>query len=191
MLRYIDVMGSHSHRFNFTVTALVLTVWFSIPVAAASLDELFSDLGSADAQSQPRIEGQIMTEWEKSGSAAMDLLLRRGKDALDDGAPEIAVEHFTALVDHAPDFAEAYHSRAISYYLLGLVGPALDDLRQTLVLNPRHFGAMRGLGVIFEDFGKPEQALEAYRAVLALNPASPDVNEAVKRLELQLEGQAL
>lgn len=191
MLRYIDVMGSHSHRFNFTVTALVLTVWFSIPVAAASLDDLFEDLATADAQSQPRIEGQIITQWERSGSAAMDFLLRRGKKALEEGNPELAVEHFSALVDHAPNFAEGYHSRATSYYLMGLIGPALDDLRQTLVLNPRHFGAMRGLGVIFEDLAKPEQALEAYRAVLALNPASPDVNEAVKRLELQLEGQSL
>lgn len=184
-------MSTHKHSFNFAVTAFALIVGFSTPVWGASLDELFDELSTADAQTQPRIEGQIVTEWERSGSPAMDLLLKRGKDALEDGAPEIAIDHFSALVDHAPDFAEGYNGRATSYYMLGLVGPALDDLRQVLVLEPRHFGAMRGLGVIFEDLGKPEQALEAYRAVLDLNPASGDVLDAVVRLEKQLEGLAL
>lgn len=191
MLRYIDVMGTQGHRINFIVTAIALIVWFSTPLSAATLDELYEQLSGADADTQPRIEGQIVAKWEQSGSAAMDLLLRRGKEALEGGAPEVAIDHFSALVDHAPDFAEGYHGRATSYYLLGMVGPALDDLRQTLVLNPRHFGAMRGVGAILEGLERPEQALEAYRAFLDLNPASADVLEAVERLELQLEGQAL
>lgn len=191
MLRYISVMGTEKHSFNFIVTALVLLILPCSSAFAASLDELFQELAMADSESQPKIERQIMAEWERSGSAAMDLLLRRGKDALDEGDADAAVEHFSALVDHAPDFAEAYNGRATAYFLLGLFGPALDDLRQALVLEPRHFGAMQGLGVIFEGLEQPEKALEAYRAVLALNPASADVLEAVERLELQLEGQAL
>ncbi len=184
-------MGTLGHSFNFIVTAFSLVVWFSTPLAASTLDELFEQLANADAQTQSRIEGQIITQWERSGSAAMDLLLRRGKEALDEGAPDIAIEHFSALVDHAPDFAEAYNGRATSYYLVGLIGPALNDLQQVLALEPRHFGAMRGLAVILEGLDRPTQALEAYRAVLDLNPASTDALEAVERLELQLEGQVL
>jgi len=91
---------------------------------------------------------QIAAIWENSGSPARDLLLQRGKDALEDGDAEAALDHFSALIDHAPDFAAGYNGRATAYFLLGLYGPSLNDLRQTLVLEPRHFGAMRGLAVI-------------------------------------------
>jgi tetratricopeptide (TPR) repeat protein len=155
------------------------------------LDELYQELAEADENTYVRIQGQIIAQWEKSGSAAMDLLLRRGKDALEDGQPDAAVEHFTALVDHAPDFAEGYYGRASSYYLMGLTGPALDDIRQALTINPRHFEAMRGLAIIMEELQRPENALELYEMILTLNPNSEEVLGAVDRLNLQLEGQAL
>jgi tetratricopeptide (TPR) repeat protein len=156
-----------------------------------TLDQLYQELAEADAEDAARIEQQIIVEWGKSGSAAMDLLMRRGRDALDDGAPEVAVEHFSALVDHAPEFAEGYYGRASSYYLLGLTGPALDDIQQALVLNPRHFAAMQGLALIMEELDRPRDALELYDMILAINPQSTVVNEAKARLQLQLEGQAL
>ena len=178
---------------KYIVAAFLLAVGFSIPAMAqeTTLDQLYQELAEADAESAARIEQQIIAEWGKSGSAAMDLLMRRGRDALDDGAPEVAVEHFTALVDHAPEFAEGYYGRASSYYLLGLTGPALDDIRQALVLNPRHFAAIQGLALIMEELDRPRDALELYEMVLAINPQSTEVNEAKARLQLQLEGQAL
>lgn len=186
-------MGIQTHRIKCIVTALFVSVGFSIPAVAqeTTLDQLFQELAEADAASSARIEQQIIAEWGKSGSAAMDLLMRRGRDALDDGAPDIAVEHFSAIVDHAPDFAEGYYGRASSYYLLGMTGPALDDIRQALALNPRHFEAMRGLALIMEELDRSADALELYDMILAINPQSTEVNEAKARLQLQLEGQAL
>jgi tetratricopeptide (TPR) repeat protein len=186
-------MGIKTHCIKCIVTALFVSVGFSIPAAAqeSTLDRLYQELAEADTATSARIEQQIITEWSNSGSAAMDLLMRRGRDALDDGAPDAAVEHFSALVDHAPDFAEGYYGRASSYYLLGLTGPALDDIRQALVLNPRHFEAMRGLALIMEELGRSADALELYEMILAMNPQSTEVNEAKARLQLQLEGQAL
>lgn len=186
-------MGTQTHRFKCIVTALLLSVGYSIPAAAqeTTLDRLYQELAEADASNYERIEQQIVTEWGKSGSAAMDLLMRRGRDALDEGAPDVAVEHFTALVDHAPDFAEGYFGRASSYYLLGLTGPALDDIRQALALNPRHFEAMRGLAIILEELERPEDAMELYTLILEINPQSVEAQGALERLELQLEGQAL
>ena len=182
-----------THRFKCIVTALCLAVGFSLPSYAqqTTLDELYQELAEADESTYARIEGQIVAQWEKSGSAAMDLLLRRGKEALDEGQPDVAVEHFTALVDHAPDFAEGYYGRASSYYLLGLTGPALDDIRRVLNLNPRHFEAMRGLAIIMEELERPEDALELYEMILAMNPSSAEVQGSVDRLKLQLEGQSL
>lgn len=186
-------MVTQTHRFKCIVTALFLAVGFSLPVQAQQtpLDELYQELAEADEGTYVRIERQIIAQWEKSGSPAMDLLLRRGKDALDDGAPGAAAEHFTALIDHAPEFAEGYYGRASSYYLLGLTGPALDDIRRALTLNPRHFEAMRGLGIIMEELSRPDDALELYEMVLTMNPNSAEVLAAVDRLKLQQEGQSL
>jgi len=186
-------MVMQTQRIKCIVTALLLMVGFSLPLMAqeSGIDELFQELAEADAATYSRIEQQIISEWSKSGSAAMDLLMRRGRDALDEGAPDAAVEHFSALVDHAPDFAEGYYGRASSYYLLGLIGPALDDIRQALILNPRHFEAMRGLALIMEELGRPADAMTLYEMVLAINPQSTEVNASKARLQLQLEGQAL
>lgn len=186
-------MGILTHRIKRIVTAILVSVGFSVPAVAqeTTLDRLYQELAEADAATYARIEQQIITEWGKSGSAAMDLLLRRGRDALNEGAPDVAVEHFSALVDHAPDFAEGYYGRASSYYLLGLTGPALDDIRQALILNPRQFEAMRGLALIMEELGRSADALELYEMILAINPQSTEANEAKARLQLQLEGQAL
>ena len=92
---------------------------------------------------------------------------------------KLAIEHFTALVDHAPEFAEGYNARATAYFQNGQYGPSLEDIRQTLMLNPRHFGAMSGLALILEELGRPPGGeLLGHLAVVLL-------------LELQLVGLLL
>ena len=104
------------------------------------LDDLFRQLQSAsDADAGP-ITQNIWIEWSKSGSAAMDLLLKRGQDALAAGDPMAAIDHLTALIDHAPDFAEGYNARATAYFQIGQLGLSIADIAHTLALNPRHFG---------------------------------------------------
>ncbi|MGJ8621459.1 MAG: tetratricopeptide repeat protein [Yoonia sp.] len=175
------------------VTALLLLVGgvSTVQAQGATLETLYQELEAAGPDDYKRIEQQIFTAWGKSGSAAMDLLMRRGKDALDEGAPEEAVEQFTALLDHAPDVAEGYYGRASSYYLLGRTGPALADIQRTLELEPRHFEAMRGLAIIMEELERPADAKELYDMILEINPQSVETQEAAARLELQLEGQSL
>lgn len=167
------------------VTAIALTVMFSLPSGAqeVTVDELFDELQLATGEQSDRITDQIETLWSQSGSASMDLLLTRGRDMLQEGDIEAAIEHLTALVDHAPDFAEGYYTRATAFFEAGLFGPALADLRTTLALNPRHFGALAGLAHILEETGEDEKALAAYRKVLELVPHDETVKEAVSRLE--------
>jgi len=92
---------------NLVVAALLPFFVWCQPAAAqtAKLDELFAELSEADARRAARIEREIWAEWSKSGSPAMDLLLQRGRDALAEGDYALAIEHLTALTDHAPDFA--------------------------------------------------------------------------------------
>ena len=121
----------------------------------------------------------------------MDLLLDRGRDALGEGDTTLAIRHLTALIDHAPDFAEGYNGRATAYFQAGRFGLSLEDIRQTLTLNPRHFGAMTGLAIILEELGKPDEALAAWREVEKLNPNREGLSDAILRLERQVEGEAL
>ena len=157
----------------------------------ADLDALFDRLAEADAEETAQIQGQIAAQWARSGSAAMDLLLTRGEDAMESGETELAIQHFSALIDHAPAFAEGYNGRATAYYLTGQIGPALADIRRALALNPRHFGAMSGLAVIFEELDRPEEALAVYRSILDIAPHAEGVSDAVSRLSVKLDGLAL
>jgi tetratricopeptide (TPR) repeat protein len=177
-------MKAEMFRNNPIVTA-VLLIFFSIcPLHAqtADLDALFGELLTADAAESQKIEQEIWIEWSKSGSAAMDLLLDRGRAAMAAGDPEMAVQHLTALVDHAPDFAEGWNARATAYYQTGDFGPAISDIGHVLTLNPRHFGALAGLGAIFEELDQPEKAIEVYRAALAISPHGAGLQEAIDRL---------
>ena len=121
----------------------------------------------------------------------MDFLLQRGKAALAAGDAQSAIDHFSALIDHAPDFAEGYNARATAYFQIGQLGLSLADVDKTLALNPRHFGAMSGFAMILEDLGRPEQALEVHQAVKAIHPNAAGVSEAIDRLTADLQGSSL
>ena len=182
------------HPFLNSFVAALLLLFFAMSAAqaqTAALDDLFTRLESSDAAEAGRIEREIWLEWSKSGSPSMDLLLQRGRDAIEAGDLPAAIEHLTALTDHAPDFAEGWNARATAYFMAGEFGPSIDDIGHTLALNPRHFGALAGLGMIFEEIEKPEKALEVYRAALAIHPHMEGVLDSVKRLETETAGQDL
>ncbi|SMR71771.1 Tetratricopeptide repeat-containing protein [Aliiroseovarius halocynthiae] len=147
------------------------------------LDALFEQLQTADDSNWEALETEIWELWARSGSDAMDLLLQRGQDALESGKLDHAISHLSALTDHAPNFAEGWNARATAFYLAGELGLSLDDIARTLVLEPRHFGALTGLGLILEELGDDVRALDAYRHALAIHPQSDDIKGAVARLE--------
>lgn len=176
------------------IVAALLPIVIGLGAAQAQtekLDGLFAELPTAAPAEVKRIEREIWAEWSKSGSAAMDLLLERGRAAMQAGDLDAAIEHLTALTDHAPDFAEGWNARATAYFQAGQYGPSIDDIGRTLTLNPRHFGALSGLGMIFEQLGEEENALEAYKAALAIHPQLEGVRESVERLESEAAGQQL
>jgi len=164
------------------------------PPPAAQQDpmaDLYARLADPDNEDWALAESDILREWSKSGSPAMDLLLKRGQEAMQAGNFAVAIEHLTALTDHAPDFAEGWNARATAYFHAGRAGLSLADIRRTLILNPRHFGALAGLGMIFEELGQSDKALRAYEASLAINPHQEGVQQSVSRLKKLTEGIAL
>jgi len=166
-------MAYASHHFKRIAAALCVAVGFSLPAVAdqARIDDLMAQLREAEGIQAARIAVEIQNEWSKSGSAALDLLLRRGEDALEAGENVAAIQHLTAAVDHDPTYLEAYSRRAEAYYLNGNIGPAIDDLRHVLANNPQHFSALQGFGIILFDMERPEDALEVLRQVQDLYPA--------------------
>lgn len=192
-MRYHPIMKAMGRLHNRIVAAVLMIFLGAGAVVSQTpeLDDLFERLPDAEAREADNIVREIWIEWSKSGSPAMDLLLERGRSAMAAGMPDVAVEHLTALIDHAPEFAEGWNARATAYFQTGDLGPSVADIGHVLTLNPRHFGALAGLGMIFEQLERPEKALEAYRAALAINPHMSDVKDAVKRLETQTAGQDL
>jgi tetratricopeptide (TPR) repeat protein len=177
---------------HVVTSILALAVFLSVAAAdEAELEALYEGLLNAQGADAEQIAGRIYEIWSRSGSDSMDLLLDRGREALNEGDTKLAIEHLTALVDHAPDFAEGYNARATAFFQAGRYGPSLEDIRRTLQLNPRHFGAMSGLALILEELGRPEDALAAWREVEAINPNQEGLAEALVRLERQVEGRKL
>ncbi|MCH8465035.1 MAG: tetratricopeptide repeat protein [Roseinatronobacter sp.] len=183
------------HRAFLNPLIAALAVFFAYVPANAQenraedeVAQLLGELRAPDQQGWQRIERQIQRLWSRSGSASADLLLQRGRDAIRRGDTTRAVEHFSAVIDHAPDFAEAYHARAMAWFMAGRLGLALDDLQHALSLNPQHFTALIGLGRIFEELNAHERARKAYDAAHAIHPHRDDVKAARERLERRLSG---
>ncbi len=189
---FTHIMSISNLNLKCALTALMAMVMFSLPARAdelAKLDPLFEQLKQANAADAVRIAREINLELSKSGSPAMDLLLKRGQDALEAGDIQAAIGHFTALTDHAPDFAEGWHMRSLAYAETGLYGPALNDLEHALALRPRHFRAIFGLGVILEELDQPKQALAAYKKAQAIYPGFEGINEFIDRVSRDLDGE--
>ncbi len=121
----------------------------------------------------------------------MDLLLKRGRDAMDAGDIPLAIEHFTALTDHAPDFAEGYHMRAQAYFRGDLYGPALADLEATLALNPDNYNAIFGFATMMQEFGDLARAATLYRRVLVINPNHENAKTALAGMQRDGIGREL
>ena len=157
----------------------------------AALDKMFAELKTSDERTAARLERQIWAEWSKSGSAPLDLLLERGRDAMASGDTQAAIDHFSALIEQDPAFAEGWNGRATAFFQAGMYGESVSDIAQVLRLNPRHFGALAGFARILEETDKPSEALAVYRAALAIHPHLRGVEDAIDRLEAEAAGQEM
>ena len=191
-------MNKPKRFLDLTVTSLCLglgmSLWLAPPALAqdqAKLSEFYAQLQEADRDEAIRLAREIEREWANSGSPAMNLLLKRGTDAMEAGDSAAALEHFTALTDHAPDFAEGWHRRAVVLAALEMYGPAVADIERALALEPRHYDAIASLGAILAKINKYEAAKEAFDEVLAIHPHHAEVSEAMGRVESQIGGLRL
>lgn len=185
----VDSMKQARSILNLVVAATLTFASTMAQAQAVDMEALMQELATGEGWA--RAERQILREWGRSGSASIDYLFQRGQAALQTGDAEAAIEHFSAVIDHAPEFAEAWNGRATAWFLANRLGQSLADIEQVLRLNPRHFGALAGLGMILEQIDRPEDALRAFDAALAIHPNQDAVQAAAMRLRLASAGQAL
>lgn len=166
---------------------------FSGPATAQSdrANELLERLSDPELRNADVVEQELYLIWSRSGSASADYLLQRGRDAMAERDMEAAYSHLTALVDHAPEFAEGWNARATLFFQSNRYGPAIADIQRVLALEPRHFGALLGLGVMLEEMGNIDAALDALRLAQEVNPHQANVGDAIRRIELMREGRSL
>jgi tetratricopeptide (TPR) repeat protein len=157
-----------------------------------NLDTLFDALKIApDTESAKAIEDRIWALWMVSGSDTCNLLMGRAKAATDDKDFDLAVKLLDAVIELKPNYAEAWNRRATIHYLQKDYGHALADIREVLAREPRHFGALSGLGLILQDIGDDKHALEAYRKALAIDPHLENIGDVVKTLREKVEGRSI
>ena len=154
------------------------------------LDFLFGALKVApDETSAKHVEARIWAQWLQTPSDTAALLMMRSKAAMDAQQMDVALKLLDALVKLRPDWVEAWNRRATLYYLQNDYGRSLQDIQQVLIREPRHFGALAGLGMIMQDLGDNKRALDAFRQALAINPHMDKVPELVKTLSEKVEGR--
>jgi tetratricopeptide (TPR) repeat protein len=155
-----------------------------------NLDFLFEALKIApDADAAKLVESRIWALWLASGSDTADLLMTRVKTAADGKDLNLAIELLSAVIELRPDYVEAWNRRATIHFTNKDYGASLADIRQVLAREPRHFGALSGLGIIMQELGEEKLALEAFRKALAVNPHLQKIPDFVKTLTEKVEGR--
>jgi tetratricopeptide (TPR) repeat protein len=155
-----------------------------------NLDFLFGALKVApDDASAKHIEDRIWALWLASGSDTANLLMSRAKAAIEGKDYDLAVRLLDAVIEIRPQYVEAWDQRATVFFLKKDYASALADLRQVLRREPRHFGALFGLGAIMQDVGDDKEALDAYRRAYALHPHLKGLADKVRVLTEKVEGR--
>jgi tetratricopeptide (TPR) repeat protein len=154
------------------------------------LDPLFIELKAApDALSASVVEAKIWRIWSESGSATVDILLERAQAAEAAGDVTLARSFLDQAVQILPDYAEAYSRRAVLAFDANDRPAAIADIEDALKREPRHFGALVGLGSIYESIGQKRAAYEAYKSALEIDPFLERAKQGVARLAPTFEGR--
>ena len=155
-----------------------------------NLDFLFGALKAApNEESAKAVEARIWAMWTATTSDTAALLMLRVKAAMDGKNMDVALKLLDAVIKLRPDYVEGWNRRATLYYLQNDYTRSMEDIRQVLAREPRHFGALAGLGMIMQETGDDKRALDAFRKALAINPHLDRIPDLVKTLTEKVEGR--
>lgn len=154
------------------------------------LNFLFGALKAAPTDDAAKaVEQRIWQVWAVSPSDTANLLMSRVRTAIEQKDTDLAIKLLDGIVKVKPDYVEAWNRRATLYYMKKDYGHAMADIREVLKREPRHFGALSGLGLIMQDIGDDKRALDAYRRALDVYPRLQRIPDVVKELQTKVEGR--
>jgi tetratricopeptide (TPR) repeat protein len=157
-----------------------------------NIDKLFEALKLAPTEESAKyVENRIWALWLAAGGDTSNLLMGRVKTAMEKKELDVALKLLNAIIDLKPEFVEAWNRRATVFFNNKDYVSAIADIHEVLVREPRHFGALSGLGTIMQELGDDKAALEAYRRALAVHPKLEKVPELVKKLIEKVEGREI
>lgn len=160
--------------------------------AQAKLDELFDKLKhESNAREAERISRQIWDQWYVSGSATIDLMMGWAREAMDEKRFDVALDFLDQVVTMAPGYAEGWNRRATANFMREDYAKSMADIERVLELEPRHFGALAGMGAIFKIIDKKPLALRAFENVLDVYPMNRAAQKEVGTLSDELAGEAI
>ncbi len=146
---------------------------------------------SRDADETSGIIPQLLQSYSQSGSDTADLLLKRARQAIGVENYADSLKILDATVALQPDWAEGWNARATARYLDDDYKGSMADIAQTLKREPKHLGALMGMGMILEAREKREDALKIYERVLEIAPHWKNAEEAADKLKKALAGSEL
>ena len=156
------------------------------------LDALFNRLQTTDdAGDAASVTNLIWAIWHQSSDDRINELMHRGLAQMSARDYPGAVHTFGEIIGHEPGFAEAWNKRATVHYLMGDYRASVKDIDKTLELEPRHFGALSGLGLIMAAMGNEEAAISAFEATLAVHPFAEGARQNLEALREQQKKRTL
>ena len=154
-----------------------------------SLESLLGDLAVApDAETAKPIEQAILREFLATESPTIELLMSRVAVTIQEKKYNTALALLDNIIELDPSYAEGWNKRATVNYLLDDYVAALRDVERALALQPNHFGAVYGLGILMREFGARDLALDAFERALSINPFLENAQKAVENLEPEIKG---
>ena len=162
------------------------------PLTDETLDGLFTRLAGSESEEEAKaVEFEIIKRFHLSGSDTTDLLMSWVSKAMEDEKLPLALDVLDRVVVLQPDYAEGWNKRATVNYMIGEFGRSIADIEKTLALEPRHFGALSGLGLILKELGEDERALEAFEEALEIHPYLDNAKTMVKRLKDEMKNREI
>ena len=184
----------HSALTIFLVLAVVVSL--AVPVLTRQTDKRLDILFERLKTAQSEEEAEVLTNlvwaiWIESDKETVNAFMAKGIEEMSLQNFDAAVAAFTKVIEVDPDFAEGWNKRATVYYLMGEYSASIRDVERTLALEPRHFGALSGLGLIYLALGDGQAALRAFEAALKVNPHLSSARIQVEELRKYLRGKPI
>ena len=176
-------------RVIFKILIVSISLLFVSKIALADqndprLNNLFKKLNETENQDEIRdLISDIWNIWYEVDDPKVIEYFEKGIQAMNLRNYPLAIRFFNNLIEEDPNFAEGWNKRATVHFMMGNFDQSMQDIIKTLELEPRHFGALDGMGLIFIHQGQFQQAIDVYDKMLEIFPFSVKTMDKKERIK--------